>query len=249
MPNSSATPASSEPSALYDPPELRKDRWEQAGRRLLAKMIGEFAHEGIIQPEPEPEPEPERLLDSAASPDLERSATLVPYPSPDREESGFAPATASPPAPAPTSATAPAPGSDQARKLIPTASPDPSPNPFPDPSAYPSRNLSAHPETSPIPDRTPMDSAPSGDAHPSVTSTPHAPHPRYAPYTLRLDAAWQPLLPRPPYRVRQLARRPRLADSRGRRGGAAALHRPARFPHPCARHAGAGRCDARPCHS
>ncbi|WP_371552739.1 IucA/IucC family siderophore biosynthesis protein [Streptomyces sp. NBC_00554] len=147
-------------------------------------MIGEFAHEGIIQPEPEPE----RLLDSTASPDLERRATLVPYPSPDREESGFAPATASPPAPATASATAPAPGSDQARKLIPTASPDPSPNSFPDPSAYPSRNLSAHPETSPIPDRTPMDSAPSGAAHTSVASTPHAPHPRYAPYTLRLDA-------------------------------------------------------------
>ncbi|WP_369232830.1 IucA/IucC family siderophore biosynthesis protein [Streptomyces sp. R21] len=60
MPNPSATPASGEPPALYDPPELREERWEQAGRRLLAKMIGEFAYEEIIQPEPEPEPEPER---------------------------------------------------------------------------------------------------------------------------------------------------------------------------------------------
>lgn len=148
MPNSSATPASSEPSALYDPPELREDRWEQAGRRLLAKMIGEFAHEGII----EPEPEPERLLDSTASPDLERRATLVPYPSSDREESGFASAPAS----------AAAPASDQARKLTPTVSP--------------------------VPDRTPADSAPSGAAHTSVAGNPDTPHPRYAPYTLRLDA-------------------------------------------------------------
>ncbi|MGW3634791.1 IucA/IucC family protein, partial [Streptomyces sp. NPDC005122] len=51
MPNPSASPASEGLSALYDPPELREDRWEQAGRRLLAKMIGEFAHEEIVRPE------------------------------------------------------------------------------------------------------------------------------------------------------------------------------------------------------
>ncbi|MFC9849062.1 hypothetical protein ACFWFF_28770 [Streptomyces sp. NPDC060223] len=59
MPNSSATPGSGEPSALYDPAELGKGRWEQAGHRLLAKMIGEFSYGPIVQPEPEPEPEPE----------------------------------------------------------------------------------------------------------------------------------------------------------------------------------------------
>ncbi|PBC60853.1 IucA/IucC family protein [Streptomyces sp. Tue6028] len=57
MPNFSANPASAATPSLYDPPELREDRWERAGRRLLAKMIGEFAYEGIIEPEPEPEPE------------------------------------------------------------------------------------------------------------------------------------------------------------------------------------------------
>ena len=41
MPNSSATPGSGEPSALYEPAELGKDRWEQAGCRLLAKLTGE----------------------------------------------------------------------------------------------------------------------------------------------------------------------------------------------------------------
>lgn len=51
MPNPSASPASEGLSALYDPPELREDRWEQVGRRLLAKMIGEFAHEEIVRPE------------------------------------------------------------------------------------------------------------------------------------------------------------------------------------------------------
>ncbi|MFE2968127.1 IucA/IucC family protein [Streptomyces sp. NPDC059340] len=59
MPHPSAIPASGEQPALYDPPELRKDRWDQVGRRLLAKMIGEFAHEEIVRPEPEPEPESE----------------------------------------------------------------------------------------------------------------------------------------------------------------------------------------------
>ncbi|WP_261994665.1 IucA/IucC family protein [Streptomyces sp. ME109] len=54
MPNPPASPASAELSVLYDPPELREDRWERAGRRLLAKMIGEFAHEEIVRPEQEP---------------------------------------------------------------------------------------------------------------------------------------------------------------------------------------------------
>ncbi|MFF3150396.1 IucA/IucC family protein, partial [Streptomyces sp. NPDC057927] len=58
MPHPSATPASGELPALYDPPELRKDRWDQVGRRLLAKMIGEFAHEEIVRPEPESDMDP-----------------------------------------------------------------------------------------------------------------------------------------------------------------------------------------------
>ncbi|MFJ4928286.1 IucA/IucC family protein [Streptomyces sp. NPDC088736] len=60
MPNPSASPASAELSALYDPPELRADRWERAGRRLLAKMIGEFAHEEIVRPEQGPPRPPEQ---------------------------------------------------------------------------------------------------------------------------------------------------------------------------------------------
>jgi siderophore synthetase component len=34
----------------------RRADWELAARRLLAKMLGEFAYEGIVAPEPEPEP-------------------------------------------------------------------------------------------------------------------------------------------------------------------------------------------------
>jgi hypothetical protein len=51
VPNPSAAPTPGEPSWLYDPPELSPERWEGAGRRLLAKMIGEFAHEEILVPE------------------------------------------------------------------------------------------------------------------------------------------------------------------------------------------------------
>lgn len=52
MPNPPVPPTSREPSALYDPPELTADRWERGGRRLLAKMVGEFAYEEIIKPVP-----------------------------------------------------------------------------------------------------------------------------------------------------------------------------------------------------
>ncbi|MEU6995064.1 IucA/IucC family siderophore biosynthesis protein [Streptomyces sp. NPDC046465] len=37
---------------MYDPPELNQHRWREAGCRLLAKMIGEFAYEEVIQPVP-----------------------------------------------------------------------------------------------------------------------------------------------------------------------------------------------------
>ncbi|MFE5370560.1 IucA/IucC family protein [Streptomyces mirabilis] len=68
MPHPSATPASGELPALYDPPELRKDRWDQVGRRLLAKMIGEFAHEEIVRPEPESDLDPGSEPGSGAEP-------------------------------------------------------------------------------------------------------------------------------------------------------------------------------------
>lgn len=38
---------------------IRRADWDLAARRLLAKMLGEFAYEGIVAPEPEPEPEPD----------------------------------------------------------------------------------------------------------------------------------------------------------------------------------------------
>ncbi|MEV5981704.1 IucA/IucC family siderophore biosynthesis protein [Streptomyces sp. NPDC052114] len=52
MPNPSASQISRPAAELYDPPELTQDRWQGAGRRLLAKMIGEFAYEEIIRPMP-----------------------------------------------------------------------------------------------------------------------------------------------------------------------------------------------------
>ncbi|GGV61579.1 iron transporter [Streptomyces longisporoflavus] len=59
MPNPTVPPTSREPSTsressvLYDPPELTPDRWERGGRRLLAKMVAEFAYEEIIEPTPD----------------------------------------------------------------------------------------------------------------------------------------------------------------------------------------------------
>ncbi|MGW7067952.1 IucA/IucC family protein [Streptomyces sp. NPDC054855] len=68
MPNPSVPPTPREPSALYDPPELTADRWATAGRRLLAKMVGEFAYEEIIEPVPDgprnPVPAAPGVLDS-----------------------------------------------------------------------------------------------------------------------------------------------------------------------------------------
>ncbi|WP_111604463.1 IucA/IucC family siderophore biosynthesis protein [Streptomyces sp. Amel2xB2] len=39
------------------PPGMDRDTWRRAGRRLLAKMIGEFAYEEIIRPLPDPDSE------------------------------------------------------------------------------------------------------------------------------------------------------------------------------------------------
>ncbi|MGW2561943.1 IucA/IucC family protein [Streptomyces sp. NPDC001514] len=52
MPKSPATPDSDEPPALLTPPELNPETWRRASRRLLAKMIGEFAYEELIEPLP-----------------------------------------------------------------------------------------------------------------------------------------------------------------------------------------------------
>ncbi|NBE51289.1 IucA/IucC family protein [Streptomyces boluensis] len=53
MPDTSAAGPSAEPHPLSVPPELTAGTWERAARRLLAKMLAEFAHEEIITPEPQ----------------------------------------------------------------------------------------------------------------------------------------------------------------------------------------------------
>nr|WP_231626904.1 IucA/IucC family siderophore biosynthesis protein [Streptomyces apocyni] len=45
-----------DPPTLYDPPELNRAAWDLAARRLLGKLLGEFAYEEIIRPVPAPEP-------------------------------------------------------------------------------------------------------------------------------------------------------------------------------------------------
>lgn len=45
---------STEPTGLYSPPELNPQAWERAAGRLLAKLLGEFAYEEIIEPAPVP---------------------------------------------------------------------------------------------------------------------------------------------------------------------------------------------------
>ncbi|MGW7517104.1 IucA/IucC family protein [Streptomyces sp. NPDC054796] len=46
------------PVPLHVPPGLDPDNWARAGRKLLVKMLAEFAYEGIIEPEREPEAPP-----------------------------------------------------------------------------------------------------------------------------------------------------------------------------------------------
>ncbi|MFJ2773079.1 IucA/IucC family protein [Streptomyces sp. NPDC087300] len=53
MPNPPAGHIPHPSAELFDPPELNRDRWQRAGCRLLAKMLGEFAYEEIIRPVPE----------------------------------------------------------------------------------------------------------------------------------------------------------------------------------------------------
>ncbi|MFJ8649689.1 IucA/IucC family protein [Streptomyces sp. NPDC093546] len=59
MPKSPAVPDSADASAPAQdtppsatPPELTAEAWDRASRRLLAKMIGEFAYEEIVEPAP-----------------------------------------------------------------------------------------------------------------------------------------------------------------------------------------------------
>lgn len=60
MPNFPAAPDSAEPvlppsqQHPCTPPELNRPTWDFAARRLLAKMIGEFAYEEIVSPVPAP---------------------------------------------------------------------------------------------------------------------------------------------------------------------------------------------------
>ncbi|MER5730424.1 IucA/IucC family siderophore biosynthesis protein [Streptomyces sp. NPDC002138] len=60
MPNFSAAPDSAEaalppsPQDPRTPPELNRVTWDVVARRLLAKMLGEFAYEEIIRPVPAP---------------------------------------------------------------------------------------------------------------------------------------------------------------------------------------------------
>ncbi|MDX3851992.1 IucA/IucC family siderophore biosynthesis protein [Streptomyces sp. AK02-01A] len=53
MPKSAAahdSTGSAEPTALFCPPELNPRAWDRAAGRLLAKLLGEFAYEEVIEP-------------------------------------------------------------------------------------------------------------------------------------------------------------------------------------------------------
>ncbi|OKJ14162.1 IucA/IucC family protein [Streptomyces sp. CB00316] len=54
MPTYPASHDSVEPHPLLSPPELNRQVWDRAAARLLAKMLGEFAYEEIIEPERRP---------------------------------------------------------------------------------------------------------------------------------------------------------------------------------------------------
>ncbi|UYM25375.1 IucA/IucC family siderophore biosynthesis protein [Streptomyces albus] len=58
MPQSPAEELRPEGPTLHAPPELTADAWRRAERRLLAKMLGEFAYEEIIEPHPLTPPGP-----------------------------------------------------------------------------------------------------------------------------------------------------------------------------------------------
>ncbi|MEU6658585.1 IucA/IucC family protein [Streptomyces sp. NPDC046821] len=80
MPNASAPQTSEASPALYDPSELTRENWERAAARLLAKMIGEFAYEEIIEPKRVSEPEAEPGSNPEPESDPEQESNPVPEP-------------------------------------------------------------------------------------------------------------------------------------------------------------------------
>ena len=52
MPAYPASHHQTEPHTPIDTPELDRTVWDRAAARLLAKMLGEFAYEEIIEPVP-----------------------------------------------------------------------------------------------------------------------------------------------------------------------------------------------------
>lgn len=65
MPKSPAAHDSEQPHAVpFTPPGLNPQSWNRAAGRLLAKMIGEFAYEGIIEPVLAPAPAPSQAGDA-----------------------------------------------------------------------------------------------------------------------------------------------------------------------------------------
>ncbi|WP_436739286.1 IucA/IucC family protein [Streptomyces sp. BBFR102] len=58
MPRPTADQSRPDAPAPHAPPELTADAWRRAERRLLAKMLGEFAYEEIIEPHPLTPPGP-----------------------------------------------------------------------------------------------------------------------------------------------------------------------------------------------
>ena len=52
MPKYPAHHDATEPPALLDTPELNRVAWDRAASRMLAKMLGEFAYEEVIEPAP-----------------------------------------------------------------------------------------------------------------------------------------------------------------------------------------------------
>ncbi|WP_432024216.1 IucA/IucC family protein [Streptomyces parvus] len=54
MPISPTSRDAAESPQLFSPPELNRQIWDRAAERLLAKMLGEFAYEKIIEPVPVP---------------------------------------------------------------------------------------------------------------------------------------------------------------------------------------------------
>jgi siderophore synthetase component len=69
------------PGELRLPPGIDQDSWRRAGRRLLVKMISEFAYEEIIRPEPDTEPETESDTSPASGPESESQ----PDPGPEQQ--------------------------------------------------------------------------------------------------------------------------------------------------------------------